>query len=44
MLISRMSTRKISEVLKKLTPDKIKGEFIIVIAGKDKNRKEAENG
>jgi 16S rRNA (cytidine1402-2'-O)-methyltransferase len=25
---------KISEVLKKLTPDKIKGEFVIVISGK----------
>ncbi len=27
---------KISEVLKKLTPDKIKGEFVIVISGKTK--------
>ncbi len=27
---------KISEVLKKLTPDKIKGEFVIVISGKNK--------
>lgn len=32
---------KISEVLKKLTPDKIKGEFVIVISGK--NKKEVEN-
>ncbi len=35
---------KISEVLKKLTPDKVKGEFVIVISGKDKNRKKAEDG
>ncbi len=27
---------KISEVLRKLTPDKIKGEFVIVISGKNK--------
>jgi 16S rRNA (cytidine1402-2'-O)-methyltransferase len=32
---------KISEVLKKLTPDKIKGEFVIVVSGK--NKKEAKN-
>ncbi len=32
---------KISEVLKKLTPDKIKGEFVIVVSGK--NKKEVKN-
>jgi 16S rRNA (cytidine1402-2'-O)-methyltransferase len=35
---------KISEVLKKLTPDKVKGEFVIVISGKAKNTKEVKDG
>lgn len=33
---------KISDVLKKLTPDKIKGEFAIVVSGKNKGRFENE--